>query len=70
VGTGRGTSVTELITVLAGLAGLPGRFEVDPDRMRADDGHVSDPARLMSEVGWRPHVELRDGLAWLVEDVR
>lgn len=71
VGTGRGTSVEELITVMAELAGLPGRFEVDPARVRADDGHlVGDPSRLMAETGWRPRVELRDGLAWLVEGAR
>lgn len=70
VGTGRGTSVEQLITVMAELAGLPAHFEVDPARVRADDGHlVSDPARLIAETGWRPEVELREGLAWLVEGI-
>jgi UDP-glucose 4-epimerase len=71
VGTGRGTSVEQLIKVMAELAGLPGRFEVDQARVRADDGHlVSDPARLIAESDWRPNVDLKDGLAWLVEGVK
>jgi UDP-glucose 4-epimerase len=69
VGTGRGTSVRRLIEVLADVAGLPATFEVDQSRVRADDGHlVGDPARLVADTGWRPRVELADGLAWLVAD--
>lgn len=67
VGTGRGTSVAALIGVLAGVAGHPAELRIDPKRVRADDGHlVADPSRLMSETSWRPRVELREGLEWLV----
>jgi UDP-glucose 4-epimerase len=70
VGTGIGTSVASLIEVLVSVAGLSARCEPDPARIRADDGHlVSDPSRLIADTGWRPKVALRDGLAWLVEDI-
>jgi UDP-glucose 4-epimerase len=73
VGTGIGTSVTRLIEDLVSVAGLSGqsaRCEVDSARVRADDGHlVSDSSRIIADTGWRPEVRLRDGLAWLVEDV-
>jgi UDP-glucose 4-epimerase len=73
VGTGIGTSVTQLIDELVAVAGLSGRsarWEVDSARVRADDGHlVSDSSRIGADTGWRPEVGLRDGLAWLVEDV-
>ena len=73
VGTGIGTSVTGLIDALVAAAGLTGqsaRWEADATRVRADDGHlVSDPSRITADTGWRPEVRLRDGLAWLVEDI-
>jgi UDP-glucose 4-epimerase len=70
VGTGIGTTVTSLVEDLVSVAGLSARCEVDAARIRADDGHlVGDSARLTADTGWRPEVKLRDGLAWLVEDV-
>lgn len=69
VGTGVGTSVGQLIGRLAWIAGKSGVHESDPARMRTDDGHlVSDPSRLITSTGWRPRVELTDGLAWLARD--
>ena len=51
------------------IAGKSGLHESDPARMRTDDGHlVSDPSRLITSTGWRPRVELTDGLAWLAHD--
>ncbi len=70
VGTGVGTSVAQLIGLLTRMAGSHRMYETDPRRMRADDGHlVSDPGRLITNTGWRPRIELADGLAWLAHDV-
>lgn len=69
VGTGVGTSVGHLIGLLTRMAGNTRMYESVADRMRLDDGHlVSDPSRLITSTGWRPRVELRDGLAWLAHD--
>jgi UDP-glucose 4-epimerase len=69
VGTGIGTSVTSLIDDLVSVGGLSARYDQDPARVRADDGHlVSDSSRITADTGWRPKVALREGLSWLVED--
>jgi UDP-glucose 4-epimerase len=69
VGTGVGTSVGQLIGRLAWIAGVSGVHESDPALMRVDDGHlVSDPSRIITSTGWRPRIELTDGLAWLAQD--
>jgi UDP-glucose 4-epimerase len=70
VGTGVGTSVGHLAGLLTRLAGSNRMYEHDPARTRAEDGHlVSDPSRLITSTGWRPRVELADGLAWLAHDL-
>lgn len=70
VGTGVGATVDTIVHTLAGLSGAPTTLVSDPDRQRADDGHlVADPAALQRATGWRPQVDLRSGLAGVLESV-
>jgi len=66
-GTGKAVSVAEMIDLVVGLAGCNKPVELDADRMRPGDSEVrallADSSRLASAVGWRPSVDLRDGLA-------
>jgi UDP-glucose 4-epimerase len=63
VGTGRETSVLDLIEALGAVAGVEPEVEHQPRR----DGEVErvaiDPAAAERELGWRPSTSLRDGLA-------
>jgi UDP-glucose 4-epimerase len=68
VGTGIGTSVTELVDVLASVLGRGLRIEQDPARVRrVERMHlVADPTRARRELGWRPRFDLRTGRRDLV----
>jgi NAD dependent epimerase/dehydratase len=65
-GSGKAVSVAEMIDLVIALAGRGKPVEHDLDRMRPGDSEVrallADGSRLASAVGWRPRVDLCDGL--------
>ncbi|MEY4201230.1 MAG: hypothetical protein RLZZ265_2970 [Verrucomicrobiota bacterium] len=68
IGTGVDASVDELVALLAELLNRPLRITHDPARVRPVDKLVqrADITRLIQLTGWRPQVNLRDGLAELL----
>jgi UDP-glucose 4-epimerase len=63
VGTGRETSVLELIEVLGSVAGAEPVVEHAAARAGEVQRVAIDPGRAAMVLGWSPKVELRDGLA-------
>lgn len=64
IGTGIGTSIGGLVRILLELNGTPNR-EVVARQPGAPTGFVLDIADTTRKTGWRPGVELRQGLAGL-----
>ena len=66
IGTGRGASVDELITLICDIAGVPRLFEpvpiVSERARRLPRWVVLDAGKARRELGWRPEIELRDGI--------
>jgi UDP-glucose 4-epimerase len=70
VGTGVGTSIGGLVRAVGRAARRDIRPALDPDAVRATDGHlVADASKIRSELGWRPEMSLEAGLRELVADV-
>jgi len=63
IGTGIETDVNQLYAVLARSAGTSRAPEYAPARPGEQMRSVILPARAAKELGWRPQVELADGLA-------
>jgi UDP-glucose 4-epimerase len=72
VGSGRQTSIAEIVDVVRGLAGVEAEPEYGsmPDRGWDTDVWVSDPSRIRAELGWEPSVGLEDGLRATLEWLR
>ncbi len=70
IGTGRETSVLELVEMLTRLGGVDG-FE--PEFAPPRPGEVQrisvDPARAEAQLGWRPRTELEEGLGQTLEAI-
>lgn len=62
VGTGKGTSVNQLIGMLGRIARVEPRVEHAPPRTGELSHSVLDPARIERELGWRPEISLEEGL--------
>src|SRR3954470_8590897 len=66
LGTGHEVSVREIVNRVAEIVGRPLTVEQDPARVRPANSEVmrliSDPALAAELLGWRPTVDLRDGL--------
>jgi len=62
VGTGVETSVNQLYTQLAEVAGVSQRPTYAPARPGEQQRSVISPERAMRELDWQPQVSLRDGL--------
>lgn len=66
-GTGKAIAVGELIDLLADITAVSKPVEHESKRMRPGDSEVrallADGGRLAAHIGWRPRVELREGLA-------
>jgi UDP-glucose 4-epimerase len=70
VGTGRGTSVLELVDTLRELSGSDFEPIFEPARP-GEVQHISiDPSRAREELGWEPRVELREGLERTLDSLR
>jgi NAD dependent epimerase/dehydratase len=71
LGTGVDVSVGEMVQVVGELVGKELAVETDPARVRPPNSEVerliSDPALAAELTGWRPRVELRDGIARTIE---
>ncbi len=67
VGTGVGTTIAEVLAAIETLRGEPLDLREEPERKRADDGHlIADPGRLMAATGWQPEYDLKAGLSELL----
>jgi UDP-glucose 4-epimerase len=62
VGTGRETSVVELLELCQRIAGTNFEPEFAPARPGEIQRAVVDPSRAVDELGWRPEHSLEDGL--------
>jgi UDP-glucose 4-epimerase len=70
VGSGRGVSVTELVSTCERILGRPLIVAVDPGRRREHDRNelVADVGRLRRATGWSPQRPLEETLAKLLLD--
>jgi UDP-glucose 4-epimerase len=70
IGTGRQTSVLDLVEALKAFA--DGSFEAEfaPERPGEVQHIALDYTRAREELGWEPKVDLNDGLATTLESVR
>ena len=62
VGTGRETSVVELLELCQRIAGTSFEPNLQPARPGELQRAVVDPSRAVDELGWRPEHSLEDGL--------
>jgi NAD dependent epimerase/dehydratase len=66
-GSGKAVSVAEMIDLVCDLAGCGKPVAHDANRVRPENSEVrtllADSSRLASAVGWRPRVDLREGLS-------
>jgi UDP-glucose 4-epimerase len=62
VGTGRETSVVELLNLCQRIAGTSLEATFMPPRPGEIQRSVMDPSRAVDELGWRPEHSLEDGL--------
>jgi NAD dependent epimerase/dehydratase len=66
LGTGQDISVGEVANLIIALIGRKVRIEVEDERMRPERSEVlrliSDNRLAMEKLGWRPEVQLKDGL--------
>jgi UDP-glucose 4-epimerase len=68
IGTGKKTTVRELLRMLIAAMKLPENHPVEEGVGSLSDvfGSVADASRAQEELGWAPRVELRDGLEDMV----
>lgn len=62
IGTGTATSILEVATVLARLAGLKTPFQFIAGRAGEVRSNFLDPSRAARQLGWKAKVTLEDGL--------
>ncbi len=71
LGTGRETSVGDLVRIIGELTGTPLVVEEDRQRVRPPssevDRLVADAAKVQQQCGWRPAVGLKEGLRRTVD---
>jgi UDP-glucose 4-epimerase len=68
IGSGRGTSVRELATIVCEVGGQPGRAITGANRTSVASHLVLSIERLHKELGWSPSVGLTDGMAQLIQE--
>ena len=66
LGTGQDISIGEVAEIIIGMIGRKVRIEVEEERMRPERSEVlrliSDNRLAYEKLGWRPEVQLKDGL--------
>jgi len=64
VGTGRGSSVSELVETLQEIRNRPIQVQIDPAKVRKVEREslVADTSLIRRELGWTPVVSLEEGL--------
>ncbi len=62
VGTGQGTSLRELVTIIGGALGRQPEVRYAPPRGLDVAANVLDSTRLREATGWRPSVNLPEGI--------
>ncbi len=71
LGTGHDVAVGDIVELVGELLGRELTVELDPDRVRPASSEVerliSDPALATELTGWRPEVDLREGLSRTIE---
>jgi GDP-L-fucose synthase len=67
VGCGRDQTIRELVEIIAEVVGFEGELRFDPTKPDGTPRKLLDTCRMES-LGWRPQVELRQGLALTYED--
>jgi GDP-4-dehydro-6-deoxy-D-mannose reductase len=69
VGTGRAVGIDEILTILIGLARIPIRAELDPERVRAGvaPALALDASRFRARTGWEPRTPLETSLRDLLD---
>ncbi len=70
IGTGRGTSVVELLELCQRIAGTSFEPSFQPARPGELQRAVVDPSRAVDELGWRPEHSLEEGLSETYEFFR
>ncbi|MFW6116034.1 MAG: NAD-dependent epimerase/dehydratase family protein [Chloroflexota bacterium] len=70
LGSGEGTSVNRLFEVLKEVTGYQGGAAHGPEKAGETFRIFLEAARAEEELGWRPKVGLREGLARTVEDLK
>jgi len=74
LGTGRTVSVGEVVEICRRVTDSDAEIVTDPERIRPEGSEVqvllSDPTRAAAELGWRPTVDLEEGLARTAEWLR
>ena len=67
VGSGEEITIAALAQMVAEVAGFRGTVETDPDKPDGTPRKLMDSGRLL-EMGWRPKIALRDGIANALAD--
>jgi UDP-glucose 4-epimerase len=62
VGSGRGTSLNELVAIIARVTGERPEIEYVAGRPLDVPANVLDVARVREELGWRPRTGLAEGI--------
>jgi UDP-glucose 4-epimerase len=70
VGTGRETTVLELVETLSDIAGRPFEPEFAPERAGEVRRIAIDPGRAREDLGWEARVGLREGLEQTLDSLR
>ena len=65
--TGQPTSLGELAELAVHIAGGSARIEEAPVRSYDVGRFWGDPSRAHDILGWRPNIDLVDGLGWLID---
>jgi UDP-glucose 4-epimerase len=70
VGTGKETSVNQLVGIMAGAAGVEAKVQYAPARLGEVQRSALDPTRAAIHLGWRPWTTLEEGCAVVLEEAR
>ena len=66
LGSGKPVSVKELYDIIAELTGFSGKPVLKPLRPGEIQGIYISGSLAATELGWKPKVELKEGLMWTV----